>query len=322
MRTQRIAVRAGRLFVPAVLATVLLVGGALPALAAKPTGAGGGPGGGGGGGGSVSVPTGNDVSYPQCGSSLPSASAFGIVGVDGGLANDLNPCLGPSASYPSYAQSELYWAVASTDGSTSQPKASLYVNTADPGNVDNGTVVADWPTSGSTPYGSCATTTVALTTTTSVVGANSDACAWQYGYNMAAQDASWLAAAAGAIDGQSPPVAVPATAASYPWWLDVETANTWQTDTTMNAADLQGTLAGLQAAGATTIGAYSTSSQWDTITGGTATSLGSLDGIPVWLPGARSLSGAVSNCAQASFTGGTVTVTQWFSHPVDGDYAC
>ena len=79
---------------------------------------------------------------------------------------------------------------------------------------------------------------------------------------------------------------------SYPWWLDVETANTWQTDTTMNAADLQGTLAGLQAAGATTIGAYSTSSQWDTITGGTATSLGSLDGIPVWLPGARLLPGA------------------------------
>ena len=90
----------------------------------------------------------------------------------------------------------------------------------------------------------------------------------------------------------------------------------------MNAADLQGMLAGLQAAGAISIGAYSTSSQWDTITGGTATSLGSLDGIPAWLPGARNLSGAVSSCAQASFTGGTVTVTQWFSHPVDGDYAC
>ncbi len=307
--------RAVRVALQGVIGVALLIGGATPAFAAKPSGHGGG-------GGGSSTPTGNDVSYPQCGSSLPAGPAFGIVGVTGGLANDLNPCFGPSSSYPSYSQSELYWAVASSVGGPSQPKASLYVNTADPGNVYSGSVVADWPTSGSTPYGSCSTTTVTLSSGTHTVGANSDACAWQYGYNKASQDASWLTAAASAIDGQSPPVSVPGAAASYPWWLDVETANTWQSDTTMNVADLQGMIAGFQAAGATTVGAYSTTSQWNSITGGTGSASGSLYQIPNWIPGARDLSGAEANCAQTSFTGGTVTVTQWFGHPVDGDYAC
>jgi hypothetical protein len=163
---------------------------------------------------------------------------------------------------------------------------------------------------------------VTLTSGTDTVGANSDACAWQYGYNKATQDASWLGTAATAINDQSPPVTVAATPGSYPWWLDVETTNTWQSDTTMNVADLQGMVAGLQDVGATTVGAYSTSSQWDTITGGTSSTSGSLYQIPNWIPGARNLSGAQANCTQASFTGGTVTVTQWFGHPDDGDYAC
>ena len=296
-----------------VIVTALVIGGTTPAFAAKPSGH---------GGGGTATPTGNDVSYPQCGSSLPASPAFGIVGVTGGLANDLNQCFGPSSPYPSYTESELYWAVAAAVGGTSQPKASLYINTADPGNVYNGTVIADWPTSGSTPYGSCNTTTVTLTSGTYTLGANSNACAWQYGYNKATQDASWLGSAATAINNQSPPVTVSGAAATYPWWLDVETANTWQSDTAMNVADLQGMIAGLQAAGATTVGAYSTSSQWDTITGGTSAASGSLWQIPDWIPGARKLSGAEANCQQVSFTGGIVTVTQWFSRPDDGDYAC
>ena len=81
-----------------------------------------------GSGGSAN--TGNDVSYPQCNKSLPSSHAFGIVGVNDGIANTTNPCF----------SSELAWAASST-GTTSQPKASLYVNTANPGNLG----VADWP---------------------------------------------------------------------------------------------------------------------------------------------------------------------------------
>ncbi len=280
--------------------------------------------GGGGAGGGGSAATGNDISYPQCGSSFPASPGFGIVGLNDGRANDLNPCFGPSSSYGSYTQSELYWAVAAPTGGPLQPKASLYVNTGDPGNVYNGTLIGDWPTSGSTPYGSCSTTTVTTSSGSATAGANSPGCAWQYGYNTAVQDASWLSGAASAIDHQNAPVYVPGTAASYPWWLDVETANTWQTGTNgqqMNVADLQGMIAGLQQAGASTVGAYSTSFQWGQITGGTNSSSGSLYKIPDWIPGARTLSGAKSNCATTPFTGGAVTVTQWSGRP-DNDYAC
>jgi len=309
-----------RVSVLAGLVCMLVVATAVPAFAAKP---------GSGGGGSSSTPTGNDISYPQCGSSLPSSPAFGIVGVNDGRANDLNPCLGPSKSYPSYTQSELYWAVASSTGSTPtgstpQPKASLYVNTGDPGNVYNGTLIGDWPQSGTTPYGSCTTTSVTTSTGTAFAGENSPSCAWQYGYNSATQDAARLTSAADAINGQTPPTTVSYAPGSYPWWLDVETANTWQTGTsgqTMNVADLQGMIASLTSAGASIIGAYSTSSQWNQITGGTTSAAGSLYGIPDWLPGAKTLSGAESNCRNASFTGGRITVTQFSGHP-DNDYAC
>ncbi len=79
-----------------------------------------GGGGGGGGGGSTTVSTGNDVSYSQCGSTLPSATAFAIVGVNGGLADTPNTCLGPTSELSS---SELYWALTTASGTTSQPKA-------------------------------------------------------------------------------------------------------------------------------------------------------------------------------------------------------
>jgi hypothetical protein len=269
---------------------------------------------------------GNDVSYPQCGKTFPSRPAFGIVGVNGGLANYLNPCLGPSSAYPSYKQSELYWAVSAATGSTAQPKASLYLNTADPGNLYNGKPIADWPKSGSTPYGTCITTTVTTGSGTYVVGQNSPACAWQYGHDRAAMDVSWLASAASAITAQSPPVPVSGAASSYPWWLDVETANSWQTGTSgqaMNVADLQGMLAALKSAGATIIGGYSTSAQWNQVTGGTTSAAaGSLYQIPNWIPGARSLSGATANCRLPSFTGGRVTVTQWTVKATDHDHAC
>jgi len=315
-----------RLGVQLLVVGALVIGGASPAFAAKPGHGGGGGGGGTGGGGSTT--TGFDVSYPQCGTTLPTPTAFGIVGVNGGLANDLNSCLGPSSSYPSYAQSELYWAVTASVGGTSQPKTSLYANTADPGNLYKGKPIADWPMSSisTDPYGSCTTITVTSRGHTYTVGANSDACAWQYGYNKATQDATWLTNAADAINGQQSSVVVPDTAGSYQWWLDVETANTWQSDLTMNVAELQGMIAGLQAAGAPTavaVGAYSTSSQWSSITGGTTTTAaGSLYGIPNWIPGATTLAEAQSNCSLTSFTGAaSISVTQWTGSP-DNDYAC
>ncbi len=318
MRAREHILRSTTLGACAALAVVLL--GAAPVLAAQPAAKGHNPTS--SAGGHTSTPTGNDISYPQCGGSFPSGQAFGIVGVNDGLANNQNPCLGPYQGGGA-STSELYWAAATSNGGTSQATASLHVNTADPGNMYNGKPVADWPkTGGNATVGYCTTISVDGYT----VGADSNGCAWQYGYNKAVQDGLWLQSAASAVNNAlgtscTATNAIPCSPASYPWWLDVETANTWQSSTAMNVADIQGMLAGLDSfSGSPTIGIYSTSYQWSQIVG-TQSAL-STSGLPDWIPGARKLSGAEANCSLSSFTGGTVTVTQWFGHPFDGDYAC
>ena len=322
------AMRCGRLAGTLTACVVVMALGAAPAaFASQPLGHGPPGGRGGGGGTAVTAFAGNDVSWPQCGKVLPSAPAFGIVGINGGLANDLSACFGPSSSYPSYTQSELYWAVSRSTSTTSEPKASLYVNTADPGNIYNGKPIADWPTSGSTPaYGTCTTTTVSSRGKTYTVGTNSPACAWVYGYDKATQDLRWLTAAAQAISAQESTFVVPATASSYPWWLDIETGNTWQSGSAgvaMNVADLQGVVAALHGAGVSVgaVGVYSTSSQWGQIAGTTTASSGSLFGLPDWVPGATTESGAVANCALSSFTGGSIQLAQW-TGTFDNDHVC
>ncbi len=71
------------------------------------------------------------------------------------------------------------------------------------------------------------------------------------------------------------------------------------------------------------VGIYSTAYQWGQITGTPTGSIaGNLDGLPVWIPGARKQSDAQANCSQIAFTGGTVTLTQWFGHPYDQDISC
>jgi putative cell wall-binding protein len=280
---------------------------------------------------STSALVGNDISFPQCGSSFPTGQAFGIVGVNDGRPDTLDPCLGPPVSgtsstpQPSYAKSELYWAVSTSTGKSAQAKASVYVNTADPGNVFTGTLVADWPTSGSTPYGTCTTTTVTTSSGPQTAGQNSPACAWEYGSKKAAQDISWLEGAAQAINAQSPPVAVPATAGGYPWWLDVEIANTWKSGASgqkMNVAVLQGIVMGLEAGGAPSVGVYSTSYMWGVITGGTSTATPSIGSLATWVPGAANEASALTTCAGPSFTAGPVDLAQFPSGSFDGDLPC
>jgi len=246
-----------------------------PALAAKPTG------------GTASV-LGNDVSYPQCSKALPSGQAFGIVGVNNGLANTTNPCLA----------TEIAWAQSST-GLTAQPKAQLYVNTANPGGLNT----LSWPSNNVDPSGNVAPNPYGVCD-----HSNSLACAWQYGWNRAVEDAQ--------LRGVASP-------ASYTWWLDVETANTWKTDgnTASNRADLEGMVAYFETL-TTQIGIYSTSSQWGSIAG-TVPAGSNLNGLDNWRPGARNSSGAKSNCSLAPLTaGGHVTLTQWVSANLDYDHSC
>lgn len=234
----------------------------------------------------ATTPTGKDVSYPQCGKTLPSGQAFGIVAVNDGTANTTNPCLA----------TELRWAQRST-GTTSQPKVSLYVNTANPGNLG----VADWPATNvdpvdgaviSDPYGTC-------------TGGDDAACAWQYGWDRAD------------VDAQVRGVANPG---GYTWWLDVETGNSWESSTQHNDADLDGMFAYFESIGGG-VGIYSTTFQWGQI-GGTVASSSSLYSAADWIPGAGTLSEAKSNCGSRPLTdGGRVIVTQWTSS-IDGDYPC
>jgi hypothetical protein len=238
---------------------------------------------------STAVPTGNDVSYPQCGQRLPAGQAFGIVGVNGGIATTTNPCLA----------TELAWAGSST-GVTDQPKTQLYVNTANPGlassvwptsNVDpSGTLVAD-------PYGNC-------------TGQVDAACAYQYGWNRANDDVNVrLASVTGT------------PASSYVWYLDVETANSWSVDLVANRADLEGMTGYFTRVGATT-GIYSTSSQWNTLVG-SVDPASSLYALREWRPGARNLRGAQSNCSLSPLTGGgAVVLTQYTSGGLDYDVSC
>lgn len=259
---------------------------------------------------------GNDISYPQCGGAFPTGASFGIVGVNDGRPGTLNPCLGTYNGSP--AGSELSWAAR-----TNATAKILYVNTADPGNMYNRQPVADWPTGSSPtdPYGSCTTVQVGHGKNVATVGANSTACAWQYGHDRATQDASWLQTAAGAVGADTNP-------GDYTWWLDVETANSWQSGGTgqaMNVAVLRGMADAFQhltGTAAPTVGVYSTSYQWGQITGTPSTgALGNLAGVPTWIPGATSQQDAASRCAPSSFTGGPVQLAQWTT-TYDNDYAC
>jgi hypothetical protein len=225
----------------AVLAVLVLAG---PAFAAAPTGGGssgsgslalvagpdapkgGGGGHGGGGGGST---RGFDVSYPQCGASLPAGPAFAIVGVNGGIVYKANPCL----------TDELLWG-----GGVA---AELYANTANPGPY----ISSYWPTGRTWPE-YCDPNDV-----------DSLACSFDYGW-YAAQDSYATAVAAYQALGLSG-----SPAGTTWWldvetsnsWRDDTSLNT---EALRGAASYL-----LDTAGVLRLGFYSTTYQWGVITGGT-----------------------------------------------------
>jgi hypothetical protein len=229
------------------------------------------------------APTGNDISWPQCGRSYPSRQAFGIVGVNGGKASNVNSCF----------SSERAWAQTSTGG-TNQPRAQLYVNTGNPGDVLAQYDVTDWPTSSvaADPYGQCSGTWT-----------DDRACSWEYGYERATADTQFAGSSSGS------------------WWLDIETDNSWTTDPAKNQAALEGMVYALQHGGAT-VGIYSSSGSWSQLMGPVAAS-SPLYSLSEWRPGARSLNTAVGNCGLAPFEGnGKVVITQYVSNNLDYDHSC
>jgi hypothetical protein len=239
--------------------------------------------------GSSSPAIGYDISYPQCSGSYPSDPLFGIIGVDGGLANKANPCLG----------GELHWARdAPGQKRPQQPSVSLYIDTGNPGSNH----VADWPRVGTAPaFGACN-------------GLLTNACSYIYGEQRAAFSYHLVAA----LD------AVAARAA--PWWLDVELMASWARTYQLNVAALEGFLAGLEDAGARgAIGIYSTRAQWMEITGLTVqtTPAAFRRQLPDWVAGTdATLAQARQNCASAGFTGLAPSLAQYRIGALDADLRC
>jgi hypothetical protein len=237
---------------------------------------------------------GYDVSHPQCDSALPSERAFAVVGVNGGLATRTNPCL----------TEQLAWAWRSNGVVAAQPKAQIYLNTANPGQVLH--LVTTWPEEGDTPYGDCD-------------GTNSRACSWQYGWERAQNTVvSFFAPAARAARVDSQP-------ARYTWWLDVETMNTWQQGSAgaleRNRATLEGMTAYLESRDAR-VGLYSTGQQWAEIVG-SVPSDSDLAGRPSWLAGSTSLADARSDCANPPLVPRSrVTLTQYVVDGLDRNHSC
>ena len=242
----------------------------------------------------ASTTVGYDVSYPQCGKSLPTARAFAIIGVNGGLSTKANPCL----------SAQLTWASKSSGTVPAQPRAQVYLNTANPGEVRD--QVSTWPETGSTPYGLCD-------------GTNSAACSYRYGWERASNSVdSFFTPAAQAARLATDP-------AAYTWWLDVETMNTWQSGSTdakaRNRATLEGMTDYLVSRGGR-VGLYSTNLQWSQIVG-TVPATSTLAGKPSWLAGASSLSGAKSNCSRPALVpAGKVTLTQYVQGGWDRNNSC
>ena len=103
---------------------------------------------------------------------------------------------------------------------------------------------------------------------------------------------------------------------STTWWLDVETSATWSSNTQQNQNSLQGEYDALKVSGATTVGAYSTTTEWNSITGNWLNNWPSW-GATTWTTAKQ----AKTYCSGHEFTGGVTWLIQ-FTGKLDKDYAC
>jgi hypothetical protein len=126
--------------------------------------------------------------------------------------------------------------------------------------------------------------------------------AYNYGYNAAKQSYEHVSSLG---------------LSSSTWWIDVETMNSWIDDTNQNRQSIQGMIEYLSQQGISTIGIYSTTFQWNLITGSWQ------NGMPSW--GAttwRTAKQAATYCKGHEFTGGPSFLMQYLSKSLDYNVAC
>jgi hypothetical protein len=177
--------------------------------------------------------------------------------------------------------------------------AALYMNTGNPE-----TASSNWAGRAGVGPRTC--------TTTNLADPSNVDCAYNYGWN-AATDALRVATAN-----------VGTAARTLPWWLDVETGNSWNGTVAANSSTIQGYIDYVRSQATGMVGIYSTGYQWGQITGGyTVPSSTSTPAAPDWLAGASSVSQAASMCDPAnSFSGGPVQLVQYPNSGLDGNYVC
>ena len=273
----------------ALSATVALIASAVPASAAT-----------------LRAIDGFDVSYPQCGRTLPKPGAFSIIGIDGGRAfrdrtsNDATEsCLTQQLAWAKNAKSAI----------------SLYANTGNPGGpvisditgsspVD--LAIANWPSNaGTQSFPANPRACYEDPTTTTTYEADTVDCAYDYGYR-AAWDSYRRAVAAFKAAG------IAYSPASVNWWLDLEEGNTWRghddgyihpNDVNLTTADLDArNIASMQGAHdylvkvakVKQLGFYGSPNAWATIMAATTT----FADHPYWYPiGPATNADAVAKCA-------------------------
>ena len=205
--------------------------------------------------------SGYDISNFQCSTpgastlanNLPKSSPFTIIEAAGWLDNADNPCL----------KAEVGWATGAEGNSGSPYNLYLFMNSPE----SSSGIIAS---ADSGPAGNCP----------SLASNLQAACvAYNYGYNGAEQIFSYASAQG---------------ASSNVWWLDVENAqlsktnysnfptNYWSGSTTLNDETIQGAIDALRS-NKVTVGIYSTSVQYATITGNY---IPSAPQVPLWIAGA------------------------------------
>jgi hypothetical protein len=222
-----------------------------------------------------------DVSWPQCNDELPASVGYAIVGVNRGRTYSENDCLA----------AQLEWAGEDAD---------VYLNTGNPGPHHS----RYWPSGTSGPV------------TCDRREDDSHECAYLYGWNAAADGyARVLAAhvALGWADADADRVRTEGT-----WWLDVETANSWRGDRSLNVSTLHGAVDFLESMDVEEVGFYSTPLLWWRVTHGTD----DFTNYPAWHAGGRTRSGAEDRCDDDAFTGGELRMVQWVEDGLDRNVRC